>query len=53
MQHVPIFSTSAPQINLTDETIGDQIDRVWLPAAHPNTMSIKNDLITGAFKNRF
>ena len=53
MHHVPIFSTSARQIDLTDEKIGDPIYRVGLPAAHANTMTIRNDLITGTFKNRF
>ena len=53
MQHVPIFSTTARQINLKDETIGDQIDQVGVPATHTNDTTIKNDLITGAFKNRF
>ena len=53
MQHVLIFSTSTRQIDLTDETIGDPIYRVGLPAVHTNTMTIRNDLITGAFKNGF
>ena len=33
MQHVLVFSTSAPQNTLTDEMIGDLLDRVGLPAA--------------------
>ena len=32
MQHVLVFSTSAPQNTLTDEMIGDLLDRVGLPA---------------------
>ena len=33
MQHVLVLSTSVPQNTLTDETIGDLLDRVGLPAA--------------------
>ena len=33
MQHVLVFSTSAPQNTLTDEMIGDLLNRVGLPAA--------------------
>ena len=35
MQHVIIFSTSAPKITLTDEMIGNLLDQVGLPAATP------------------